>query len=56
MIGAEFLAEAIKIGTHFWSIACPRLGEHGDSGAIHVFEGFRDVGVAAVRIGSIEEA
>src|ERR1700758_4684066 len=56
IVGAEFFAEAVEIGAHFWSSARPGLGEDSDFAAIDVLESFRHVGMAAVRIGGIEKA
>src|SRR6266404_62129 len=56
LIGAEFSAEAIKIGARGSGVARPGFGEHGDLVARDMLEGFGDVRMAAVGIGGIEEA
>ncbi len=56
VIGAEFSAEAVKIGAGRGGVACPGLGEDGDFVARDMLEGFRDVGMATVGVRRIEEA
>jgi hypothetical protein len=56
VVGAEFAAEAVEIGAHGGGIACPGFCQHGDFVARHVLERFGDMGMASVRIGSVEEA
>ncbi len=56
MIGAKLAAEAIEVGTGGGSVAGPGFGKNGDFVAGDVLEGFRNVRVAAVRIGGVEEA
>src|ERR1700739_1834487 len=56
MVGAEFFAEAVEIGTHFWRCARPGFGEDSDFAAIDVLESLGYRGMAAVRIGGIEKA
>src|SRR4029077_7575728 len=55
VISAELAAKTLKIGTRGGGVAGPGFGEDGDLVARNVFEGFRDVRVAAIAIGGIEE-
>src|SRR6266849_3751472 len=56
VIDAEFAAKAIEIGTSGGRVTGPGFGEDGDFVTGDVFEGFGDMGVAAVRISGVEEA
>src|SRR5260370_18864261 len=56
VIGAKLAAETVEICASRGGVACPSFGEDGDFIAGDMFEGFRDMRVAAVRIGGVEEA
>ena len=56
VIGAEFAAESIEIGTSGCGVACPSFCENGDFVARNMLEGFGDVRMAAITVGGIEEA
>jgi len=56
IIGTEFTAEAVQIGTHLGGSSSPGLGEDGDLRTVQVLQGLRNIGMAAVGVRGIEEA
>jgi hypothetical protein len=55
MIGAEFFAEAVEIGTHFGRGARPGFGKYSNFRSVEMLESFGYVRVATIRIGGVEE-
>src|SRR5262249_61663875 len=56
LFGAELAAEAVEVGTHLVGVPRPRFCEYRDFCAIEMFESLGDVGMAPVRVGSVEES